>query len=860
MLRFLGYLFSAVFVIFIGVAIAAGYIIWETSKTLPSTDALKNYRPKVITRVHAADGSLLAEYAEERRLFVPVSVMPKRLIQAFISAEDKNFYHHPGVDPMALARAMVQNAYYYVTGSRRRFIGASTITQQVAKNFLVGNERTIQRKIREALIAFRIESTFTKDQILELYLNKIYLGRGAYGVAAAALTYFGKSLDELTLPEMAYLAALPKKPGRLDPIRDHEAAVKRRNWVLWRMFENGYISRSEYEKAVKTPLEAHIRPFGGQMFAADYFTDEVRRQVRRLYGKDVLMGGGLSVRTTLDPKLQIMARHALARALIRFDRAHGWRGPVRHVDLTAIKDWRALLSKMKVPRDIAPWTLAIVLDVSKDEAVIGLRPKRKGKKGKSTVDDNRTGRIPLSAVTWARKAKGVSKKGHVRLGPKVKAVSDVLVPGDIIWVAPMDRPGLFALMQVPKVQGAMVVMDPHTGRVKALVGGFSYGLSQFNRATLAKRQPGSAIKPFVYAAALDNGYTPASVVLDAPIEFRMRDGTVWKPKNYSNKFYGPSTLRRGIEQSRNVMTVRLANDMGIEKFTQLAERMGIYDHLPPVLSMSLGAGETTLLRLTTAYAMLANGGKRIEATVIDRIQDRYGRTVYRHDRRECPKCKAKRWENQPEPDIIENSEEVINPYTAYQITSMLEGVVQRGTAKSAFKDFPWPVAGKTGTTNNERDAWFIGYTPDLVVGVYIGYDKPRPMGRGATGGHLAAPVVADFLRMALKGKPAVPFRTPPGIQLIPIDARTGKRAIYGDPNVILEAFKPGEEPPEEGGTVIGGGEAILDGTPAVAGGMLEDDAAGGGRGLDAVDGVMRDSNGGGDGGEGGLTTGTGGLY
>ena len=865
MLRFLGYLFSGFFVLFIGAAIAAGYIIWETSKTLPSTDALKNFRPKVITRVHAADGSLLAEYAEERRLFVPVSVMPKRLIHAFISAEDKNFYKHPGVDPAALARAVLQNAYFYITGSKRRFIGASTITQQVAKNFLVGNERTIQRKIREALIAFRIESTFTKDQILELYLNKIYLGRGAYGVAAAALTYFGKSLDELTLPEMAYLAALPKKPGRLDPIRDHEAAVKRRNWVLWRMFENGYITRAEYEEAVKTPLEAHIRPFGGQMFAADYFTDEVRRQLRRLYGRDVLMGGGLSVRTTLDPKLQIMARHALARALIRFDRAHGWRGPVKHVDLATVSDWGALLAKMKVPRDIAPWTLAIVLDVTKDEAIIGLRPKKSAKKGEGEAAEKKTGRIPLSAVAWARKAKGLSKKGYIRLGPKVKAVSDVLAPGDIVWVAPMEKPGLFALMQVPKVQGAMVVMDPHTGRVKALVGGFSYGLSQFNRATQAKRQPGSAIKPFVYAAALDNGYTPASVVLDAPIEFRMRDGTVWKPKNYSNKFYGPSTLRRGIEQSRNVMTVRLANDMGIEKFTKLAERMGIYDRLPPVLSMSLGAGETTLLRLTTAYAMLANGGKRIEAAVIDRIQDRYGRTVYRHDKRECPKCKAERWENQPEPEIIENREEVINPYTAYQITSMLEGVVQRGTAKSAFKDFPWPVAGKTGTTNNERDAWFIGYTPDLVVGVYIGYDTPQPMGRDATGGHLAAPVVADFLRMALKGKPAVPFRTPPGIQLIPIDAKTGKRAIYGDPNVILEAFKPGEEPPEEGGPVIGGGAAVLGGEPAVAGGTLEDDtgtgagaggygygagAAAGGGGDDAV----------GDGGDGGLTTGTGGLY
>ncbi len=868
MLRFLGYLFSIGVLIVIGLAIAAGYIIWETSKTLPDTAVLKEYKPKVITRVHAADGSLLAEYATERRLFVPVSVMPKRLIQAFISAEDKNFYHHFGIDPLALARAVVQNLGYVITGRKRRFVGASTITQQVAKNFLLGNERTIRRKIREALIALKIESTFTKDQILELYLNEIYLGRGAYGVAGAALTYFGKSLEELTLPEMAYLAALPKKPTRLDPERNHKEALARRNWVLGRMLANGYITREEYEKAVNTPLQVHPRPFGGRLFAAEYFTDEVRRQVSRLYGRDELFGGGLSVRTTLDPKLQIMARHALARGLIQFDRSRGWRGPIRHVDLAKVEDWGAAIARDSLPRDLRPWRIAIVLKVEKDHAVIGLQP-RAGRGGKPS-DERETGVIPLAGLSWARKALGLTKKGHVKLGPKVKKAADVLKPGDVIYVAPMGKKGQWQLMQVPEVQGAMVVMDPHTGRVKALVGGFSYGLSQFNRATLAKRQPGSSIKPFVYAAALDNGYTPASVVLDAPIEFRMQDGTVWKPKNYSNKFYGPSTLRRGIEFSRNVMTVRLANDMGIDKFATLTEKMGIYDHLPRVLAMSLGAGETTLMRLVTAYAMLANGGKKIEAAVIDRIQDRYGRTIYRHDKRKCPGCKATRWENQPEPEIIENREEVINPYTAYQITSMLQGVVQRGTAKGAFKDFPWPVAGKTGTTNNERDAWFIGYTPDLVVGVYVGYDTPRPMGRDATGGHLAAPIVADFLRMALKGKPAVPFRTPPGIQLIPIDPKTGKRAVYGDPNVILEAFKPGEEPPEEGGPVIGAEGRLAAGTGAgggveIYGGVQGSDGGqyGLGGGGAAGSGLPANDNapaGAATEEEGGLTTGTGGLY
>ncbi len=841
MLKFLGYLFSAGFVVFLGVAAAAGYIIWQTSKTLPDTAVLENYQPKVLTRVHAADGSLLAEYAHQRRLFVPISAVPKKLVQAFISAEDKNFYHHPGVDFYALARAMAQNLTYLVKGRKRRFVGASTITQQVAKNFLLSNERTITRKVREALIALRIESAFSKDKIMELYLNEIYLGRGAYGVAGASLTYFGKTLDKLAPEEMAYLAALPKKPGKLDPYKNHDDALARRNWVLGQMRKNGYLTEAEYRTAVAKPLTVHIRPFGAKLFAAEAFSEEVRRRLVKRYGGKNLYEGGLSVRTTLDPKLQIYARRAFTGALLRFDRSRGWRGPLKHIDLAATPDWGCAIAEIKVPRDMAPWKIAVVLDVNDTEATIGLQPGR-DKAGK-LVRERRAGSIPLKYLKWARKALGV-KKGRARLGKPVKKASDVLHPGDVVYVAPAGD-GQYHLMQVPAVQGAMVVMDPHTGRVKALIGGFSYGLSQFNRAVQAKRQPGSAIKPFVYAAALDNGYTPASVVLDAPIEFKQRDGTVWKPKNYTKKYYGPSTLRRGIEQSRNVMTVRLATDMGLTKFTHLAEKMGIYTHLPAVPAMSLGAGATTLLRLTTAYAMLANGGKKISAAVIDRIQDRYGKTVYRHDKRQCPKCKAGAWENQPEPEIIENREEVINPYTAYQITSMLQGVVQRGTARKAFKDFPWPVAGKTGTTNDERDAWFIGYTPDLVAGVYVGYDKPKSMGRDASGGHLAAPIVADFLRMALKGKPATPFRTPPGIQLIPIDPKTGKRADYGDENVILEAFKPGEEPPESGDAeVIGSGAG----------------PAGAGDGAVSITGGVIGSGSGGDDGSGGLTTGTGGLY
>ena len=857
-MRFLGYLFSIGSIAFIALVAVAAYMLWDMSKTLPDASTLKDYAPDVVTRVHAADGSLLAEYARQKRLFVPVAAMPPRLIHAFISAEDKNFYRHPGIDPLALARAIVQNLGYVIRGSKRRFVGASTITQQVAKNFLVGSERTLRRKIREALIALKLEATFSKNYILELYLNQIYLGRGVYGVAAAALAYFGKRLDELTVDEMAFLAALPKKPGKLDPVKNHDEALTRRNWVLGQMLKNGYITREEYEKAVKRPLKVRPREFGIRLFSALSFAEEVRRQVIRLYGRKALYAGGLSVRTTLDPKMQIVARRALTSHLVRFDRQQGFRGPIGHIDLTTTRDWGKALLKYKLPKDMRPWSIGVVLEVRDDAAVIGLRPE-KGSDGRYRAPER--GIIPLALMKWAKPA-------HPKDGRKAKEPekpADVLKVGDVVYVAPAGN-GRWHLMQVPQVQGAMVVMDPHTGRVKALVGGFSYGLSQFNRAVQARRQPGSAIKPFVYAAALDNGYTPASVVLDAPLTITLDNGETYTPQNYTKKYYGPSTLRRGIEQSRNVMTVRLALDMGLDKFTSLVEKLGIYKKLPAVPAMSLGAGETTLMKLTTAYAVLANGGKKVTASLIDRIQDRYGRTVWRHDKRECPKCPAEKWENQPEPEIIEHTEELINPYTAYQITSMMEGVVRRGTAKSAFKDFPWPVAGKTGTTSDYKDAWFIGYTPDLVVGVYVGYDKPRTLGKQGTGGHLAAPIVADFLRQVLKGKPPVPFRTPPGMRFIPIDPNTGKRASFGDPGVILEAFKPGEEPPEEGADVIGSDTGVAAANDndaergsdvAIFGGVPESGADGApavgtdlGGGQPEADGV----------GEGDLTTGTGGLY
>jgi len=786
MLRFLGWLFAAGFMVVIGVAAAALYIIWDVSRDLPDYKQLAAYEPPVMTRMHAADGSLLAEYAEQRRLFVPIQNVPKRLVEAYLAAEDKTFFEHSGLDYRGIFAAAVRYLQVKVTG-RGQIVGASTITQQVAKNFLLGNEQTITRKLKEALIVQRIESAFTKDQILELYLNEIFLGLNSYGIAAAALNYFGKSLDELSNDEMAYLAALPKGPNNYHPFRHPRRAVERRNWVLLQMQENGYITGEELKVAQAKPLRVNPRPFGAQLFAAEGFAEEVRRDLVNLYGKEGVSKGGYSVRTTIDPKLQILARQALARGLINFDRIRGWRGPVKHVEALG-GDWAQSIEDFKVPPDIAPWQIAIVTEVADDAASIGIQPPR-AQDGKFT-EIRETGIIPLSNLAWARAYVDGSK-----LGKPVTKASQVLTPGDIVYVAPARDKGNWHLVQTPDVEGGLVAMDPHTGRVLAMVGGFSYSSSQFNRATQAMRQPGSSFKPVVYAAALDSGYTPSSVVMDAPIEFQLSNGKVWRPKNYTDKFYGPSTLRRGIEQSRNVMTVRLAADLGMTKIADLAQRLGIYEQMPRHLANSLGSAETSLLQMTTAYSIFANGGKKVEATLIDRIQDRRGRTIWRHDKRDCSACLAADYRpDMTEPELLDVREEVMSPYTAYQITSMLEGVVERGTGHK-MKVLGKPVAGKTGTSNDERDAWFIGYTPDLAVGVYVGYDNPRPMGKRRTGGELAAPFVENFMEMALKNKVAAPFRVPRAIELIPINAVNGRRAIFGEKDVILEAFKPGDEPP-----------------------------------------------------------------
>ncbi|HUQ36418.1 MAG TPA: penicillin-binding protein 1A [Aestuariivirga sp.] len=819
--------------IFLGLSGALVYVIWDVAKGLPDYKQLASYEPPVMSRIHAADGSLLAEYADERRLFVPINSVPKRLIQAYISAEDKTFYTHGGLDWRGIAAAGLRYVQVKLTG-KGQIVGASTITQQVAKNFLLNNEQTIERKLREAIIVQRIEAAFSKDQILELYLNEIFLGLNSYGIAAASLNYFGKSLTELSLDEMAYLAALPKGPNNYHPFRHKERAIERRNWVLLQMLDNDYITQAEFDEATKKPLVVNPRPFGAQLFAAESFAEEVRRELAQMYGKDTLGRGGLSVRTTLDPKLQIYARQALARGLIAFDRRRGFRGPVKKVEVQG--DWGLLLAKPRAPADVAPWRLAVVTEVNEQQATIGLQPKRLPD---GTPEEAReTGTIPVPLLGWAR-----AYVDGTKLGPKIEKATDVLAVGDVVYVAPSNDAGQWHLVQMPDVEGALVAMDPHTGRVLSLVGGFSYGNSQFNRAVQAMRQPGSAFKPVAYAAALDNGYTPSSVVLDAAVEYKLPNGEVWKPKNYQDKFFGPSTLRRGIEQSRNVMTVRLADDLGMTKIVDLAQRLGLYDKMPLQLSMALGAGETTLMKMTTAYSIFANGGKKVTATLIDRVQDRYGRTIFRYDKRDCSFCQQDTYtENSAEPELMDVREQVMSPYTAYQITSMMEGVVQRGTGKK-LQIVGKPVAGKTGTSNEEKDAWFIGYTPDLAVGVYVGYDNPRPMGKRRTGGELAAPIVADFMRLALREQPATPFRVPRAIELIPINANTGQRAVFGDEGVILEAFKPGEEPADS--TKIIGEDLAAVSSESIygAGQQLVPPA-------DSEQPVE----------EGGLTTGTGGLY
>jgi penicillin-binding protein 1A len=791
LMRFFGFLFAAGSVVFLAGGAAVAGLLWHFSQDLPDYSQLQDYEPPVMTRVHAADGSLVAEYSKERRLYLPIQAVPKLVINAFLAAEDKNFYDHGGVDFTGMARAAV--VYIQHFGSNRRPQGASTITQQVAKNFLLNNEVSFTRKIKEALLAMRIERAYSKDKILELYLNEIYLGSGAYGVAAASLVYFDKSVNELTISEAAYLAALPKMPGSLHPVRNHDRAIERRNYVIDRLQENGWIQQADADTARKAPLTVANRGNGAKTFAGEYFAEEVRRDIFERYGEKKLYEGGLSVRTTLDPKMQVMARKTMAAGLVNFDEAQGYRGAVSKLDVSG--DWGVKLAEVKSLSDVSPWRMAVVLETGNQSARIGFQPGRD--LGGAVSKERQTGLITIDGVKWAKAAEGPMH------GRTPTSVAQVLSPGDVIYADPLFKDGnpvegQYRLRQLPEISGAMVVMDPWTGRVLAMVGGFSFDQSQFNRATQAYRQPGSTIKPIVYASAIDNGYTPASIQVDAPIEIDQgQGGGVWRPDNFSvGKYRGPITLREALKWSINTVTVRLAQDIGMPLISEYARRLGVYDELPNYLSYALGTGETTVIRMVTAYSMIANGGRRVKPTLIDRIQDRYGRTVFKHDSRDCRGCEAPDgWHNQAEPQLVDHREQVLDTLTAYQITSMMEGVVQGGTA-SVVHEVGKPIAGKTGTTTDEKDVWFVGFSPDLVVGLYLGYDKPRSLGRTAQGGHTAAPIARDFLKLALADKPAIPFRIPAGIKLVRIDPKTGMRATPGGPT-ILEAFKPGTAPSDD---------------------------------------------------------------
>jgi penicillin-binding protein 1A len=772
MLRLMGWLFGFGMFIALGLVAAAAVYLTTVSAGLPDYTVLKDYQPPVTTRVHAADGTLLAEFARERRLFQPIETVPPLLVHAFLSAEDKDFYSHGGIAIDGVFRAVRDNVLARIDGNSAIQGGGSSITQQVAKNFLLTSEQTWDRKIQEALLAVRIESTFSKDRILELYLNEIFLGLNSYGVAAAALNYFDKALYELNLAEAAYIAALPKGPNNYHPFRRPQAALERRNWVIDRMVENGYATTEEGELAKQEPLNVVTRAGGSQLYSAEYFTEEVRRELAKLYGDDQLYGGGLSVRTTLEPKLQEYARKALMDGLIAYDHTKGFREPVASIELG--DDWGLDVAKIIPLSDVPEWQLAVVLAIEGNEARIGLRPDSSVDGG--VAEDRVEGTLSGPEIKWVS-----------------KPLNSILNVGDVVYVSPVaGKTGIYTLEQVPEIEGALVAMDPRTGRVLAMVGGFSYAMSEFNRATQALRQPGSSFKPFVYAAALDNGYTPASVVLDAPVEIRNPDGSVWRPENYAQEFYGPQTLRRGIERSRNVMTVRLAKDIGMPLVAEYAKMFGIYDSMQPVLAMALGAGETTDMRMTAAYATIANGGRKIVPTLIDRVQDRYGVTVYKHDQRLCQGCEASAWQGQGEPTIVDNREQVLDPMTAYQITSMMEGVVQRGTGTAA-KVLNRPVAGKTGTTNDYKDAWFVGFTPELAVGVYVGYDQPRSMGSSVTGGTFAVPIFTEFMQKALEGRPATPFNEPTGMVNAWINPNSGVESFGGEA-AIEEAFKPGTGP------------------------------------------------------------------
>ena len=777
-LSFFGGIFTTVTMGAAMVALSVGAVFWMYGRDLPSHESLAQYQPATISRIYSGEGQIIDEFAQERRLFAPADTIPPMVKQAFISAEDKNFYTHDGYDLRGIAAAGID-----AVRSRGQDVrGASTITQQVMKNFLLSGDRQAERKIKEIILAARVEEALSKEKILELYMNEIFLGQNSYGVAAASQTYFNKTLTDLAPHEAAFLASLPKAPSQFHPVRRKDRLLSRRNFVLKEMMENGYIDEATYETEVAMPLRSvqngDFDNFKDELPPRDYFTDEIRRQLSEDFGEGEFFTGGYTVRATIDAEMQPVAARALRSQLEEYDRGQGiWRGTGKKIEADQLENWAGALAELAVARDVdlnGVWRPAVVLEVQEQQLRLGIE---------GWSEDEPAPVVPREDIKWI--------KGDFFENFEV---------GDVVHVRAMtaDGDGAFlrwTLRQVPQAQGGFVAMDVNTGRVIAMQGGFSYQHSVFNRATQAKRQPGSSFKPFVYAAALDSGYTPATIVVDAPIEIDTPQG-LWRPRNSSNKFYGPTPLRTGIERSRNLMTIRLAEEVGMDIVADYAERFGVYDNMGRFLANSLGSEETTLYQMVSAYAMFANGGERVQPTLIDRVQDRFGRTVYRHDERTCQDClQLASLDAGLGPRIVSNREQVMDPVTAYQLTSMMKGVVDRGTA-SRTVNLPVPIAGKTGTTNDAKDVWFVGFSSNIVAGCYIGYDQPRSLGRGASGGGMCGPVFQSFMKEAVGKFGGGAFAVPEACDFIKIDRFTGARlggGASGD-NVVSECFREGEDP------------------------------------------------------------------
>ena len=799
----------------IGLVLLLAVVLWfaALNRGLPTVANLKQYEPPITSRVHAGDGSLIAEFADEHRVFVPYESIPKHVVNAFVAAEDKKFFEHGGIDYMGMTRGVMRSARNKLTGSGG-LQGGSTITQQVAKNMLLTSDQTITRKAKEALLAWKMEDAFSKEKIIELYLNEIYLGsasgKRSFGVGSAALNYFDKSLPELDLSEAAILASLPKAPGRVNPERNPERLLQRRNYVLRRMVDDGYITQEEADAAKALPLTTKRRLNGDVFDAAAFFKEEVRKELVASYGEEGLKSGGLSIRTSIDSRLQLAAVEALQNGLEAYDRRHDYRGPVTNI--TTGDAWQeqlqGVVAQHRQKAQQTPGTERAIIHKGWEVAMVKHVPSEKAATV-MTVDGHEVP-LPVEDIEWAKSWEPAGlRPGHVIYievereevtpeAPPIEedtsedTVEDLLPESNEIVTKPV---GAATLRQVPKVEGSLLALDPHTGRVLAMAGGYSFKKNEYNRAIQAKRQPGSAFKPFAYIAALERGYTPASMILDSPYcEHDVSTDKIWCPKNYTaGRSYGQVTLRRALEKSFNQVTARVANDIRLETVSEVSERLGLYDELPPYTAMSLGAGDTTMLRLAEAYAALVNGGREVNATLIDRIQNRHGETLFRHDKRDCSMCEQADWRGGPPPELEDNREQLLDPVIAFQMTHMLEGVVRRGTGRNALR-VGKPLAGKTGTTNDYKDAWFMGFSPDLVVGVWVGFDAPESLGDGEAGGSVAAPIFTAFMQEALKDTPALPFRIPPGVRLVEIDADTGQLPTAYSTDIILEAFQPDNAP------------------------------------------------------------------